>query len=49
MRKISLLLTEDEYYDFMDLLENATFSEFPAINHLIAEIILKKIEEDQDG
>jgi len=47
MITITLKLNEDEYYDFMDLLENATFSDCPSINNYIAELILKKIEDDR--
>lgn len=46
MKRINLELTNEEYYDFMDLLEHSTFSEAPFINHVIAEKILRKIEDD---
>jgi hypothetical protein len=39
-------MTRDEYYDFKDLLENATYSRDPTINNQIAERILKKLEEE---
>lgn len=39
-------LSDDMYHDFVDLLENSMFSEFPSINHIIAEKILAKLEED---
>lgn len=45
MINLELELKNDEYYDFLDLLENAYLCEYPSINHEIAELILKKIEE----
>lgn len=45
MINLYLKLDNDEYHDFLDLLENAYLCEYPSINHEIAELILRKIEE----
>jgi len=46
MKTIVLDLNEDEYHDFIDLLDNCIDSEFPSINNIISEIIMRKIECD---
>lgn len=46
MNRIEILLTDDEYADFLDLLEHCIFSESPSINSYIAELILSKIEKE---
>lgn len=47
MKTINIELNDDMYHDFIDLLENCMFSEFPSINGTIAEQFLKQLEEDE--
>ena len=44
LKRIELILTEDEYYDMMVMLEDC--ADNPLQNNVVAELILKKIEGD---
>lgn len=46
MNQITLNLSDEELYEFKDLLGLLCFSEYPDINNYIAELILKKVEEN---
>ncbi len=49
MRKMKILLEEDEYKEFVDLLYSLTYSDMPQVNNYILELVLKRIEEENNG
>jgi deoxycytidylate deaminase len=48
MKMLKLNLNNNEYYDFIDLIDNCINCEYPIINSKIAEIVMRKIKEKED-
>ncbi len=48
MQSLKLDLSNDEYEEFKDLLYTCADSEIPILNKGIAELVLRRIEEDKE-
>ena len=47
MQNLKINLSDNEYGEFKDLLYTCVDSGMPIINHRIAELVLKRIEDEE--